>query len=270
MVGKYDALRNLVPANVLTLGTLVVHPDDPLRSFFKPNGTAPAATITAQGAEDYNSSSVEGSGSLSLAEILSAGCGLKESTSVDLKMASSTLQSMVNYDAEFSKLCKTDNARAWFEHPLERYGAMKLRLYYVIGLQTVRDASLILTGLSHVEAKLSAQLPLAQLLGDPGVLANLVNPSAKADVQLVKSAGQKFSIAEAVYGVRYGVITFKYLSSRSIARMLGKMDLEQAQLEQGTRWVVTGTDAGGEVDTDSDDSEDDVEDMIEANLNVDE
>jgi hypothetical protein len=144
MKGKYQALRALVPANILKIGTLVVFPDDPLRSFFKPADLAPSAEMIAKSAQDYDLRSVEGNSSLSLPQIISAGCGLKTMISVDLEMASSVVQVMLNYDEEFGRLYKTDTARNWFEQQLERYGANKLRLHYVIGIQTIKDASLTL------------------------------------------------------------------------------------------------------------------------------
>jgi hypothetical protein len=185
-------------------------------------------------------------------------------------MATSVLQILPNYDQEFSKLCKTSVVREWFEQQLERYGARKLRVHYVIGLQTIRDASLTLKDNGGAMAEAKGSIPLAQLLGDPGVLSGLLNPSVAASVQTANISSQKFSVAEAVYGVKYGVVRFEYHCSRALARVLGRADLGTARLATDTRWVVTGADAAGESGEEGDSLEvfDDVEDMIEAHLYV--
>jgi hypothetical protein len=83
-------------------------------------------------------------------------------------------------------------------------------------------------------------------------------------------ASQIFSVAEAVYGVRYGIVKFKYRSSRTLARLLGKVDLDSAKLETDTRWVITGADAGVESeDYDRGEPVGDQEDMVKTSLVVD-
>ncbi|KAK4139517.1 uncharacterized protein C8A04DRAFT_33023 [Dichotomopilus funicola] len=266
--GGFNGLRNLLPANYIKLGSFVLFPGDPLRSFFNPDGTpAPSAKIEATSAADFDASNTGGRGALSLGEILTAGCGLKSETSVNLEAASSTSQSMLNYDDWFQEACRSTKLRVWFEQQLERYGSAGLRLHFVIGLQTIKDASLVLRRSNTVEARLAGQVPVAELLGDPGVLTRLLDPKAEVNVEFIRSAGQKFSVAETVHAVRYALVRFEYLSSRKLARLLGKMRLPKSSLETGTRWVVMGADAGGPSVSDQEiESEDELEDIIEARI----
>jgi hypothetical protein len=161
---------------------------------------------------------------------------------------------------------KTKETREWYESKLDIYGSMKLRVFFIIEMQTIKNASLLLKGSSDVEAIIRAKVPVSQMLGDPGVLYRFLDPAARADIKVIKASGQKFSIGEAVYGVRYAEVRFEYLSSRKLARLLGKnTHLERASLETDTRWIVMGTDAG-EVSDGEDDDDEDIEDMIEAKL----
>jgi hypothetical protein len=273
MAKKLNGLRNLVPTKVLGLGTFVVFPDDPFRAFFNPPGTPLEAFIEAIDATDQDARGVEGSAGVSLTEIFSAGCKLSSEASVDLEAATSTLQTLLNYDDWFETVCKTKEARRWFERQLEKYGAMELRLHFVIALQTVKNASLVLKGSDTVEAQITAQVPISQVLGDPGVLSPLLDPSATADIKLIKASGQRFSVAEAVHAVKYAEVRFEYLSSRKLANLLGKKTLDKVSLETSTRWNVMGTDAGGASEGEEEGSDADaeeVEDIIEAKLCVDE
>jgi len=269
--GKFNGLRSLVPANHIKLGSFVLFPNDPFRSFFNPDGPPPpSADIEATSATDYDSRRAGAGGSLSLGDILSAGCGLKSETSIDLEAARSKSQAMLKYDEWFCKACKSPPLRKWFEQQLERYGSAKLRLHLVIGLQIIENASLVLNRSNAVEAKLAAKVPLAELLGDPGVLSRLLDPKAEAHIELIRSSGQKFSVAETVHAVRYAEVKFEYWSSRALARLMGKMNLPTSSLETDTRWVVMGTDAGGpsvgEEEGEESEPEDEVLDMIEAQL----
>ena len=205
--GQFNGLRNLVPANHIKLGSFVLFPNDPFRSFFNPDGPPPAsADIEATSATDYDNRHAGAGGSLSLGEILTAGCSLKSETSIDLEAARSKSQAMLKYDEWFCRACQSLPLRKWFEQQLDRYGSANLRLHLVIGLQIIENASLVLNRSDAVEARLAAQVPLAELLGDPGVLSRLLDPSAEAHLELIRSSGQRFSVAETVHAVRYAEV----------------------------------------------------------------
>lgn len=136
----------------------------------------------------------------------------------------------------------------------------------------MKNALLVLKDSDTVEAQITAQLPISQILGNPGVLSKLLDPSATADIKLIKASGQRFSVAEVVHAVKYAEVRFEYLSSRKLAKLLGKKTFDVLSLENSTRWNVMGTDAGGASEGEeksSDADAEDVEDIIEAKLCVD-
>jgi len=120
---------------------------------------------------------------------------------------------MLNWEDWFREVSKTKETREWYESKLDIYGSMKLRVFFIIEMQTIKNASLLLKGSSDVEAIIRAKVPVSQMLGDPGVLSRFLDPAARADIKVIKASGQKFSIGEAVYGVRYAEVRFEYLSS---------------------------------------------------------
>jgi hypothetical protein len=86
--------------------------------------------------------------------ILQAGCHLKEAVTVDVRAAQYSLLTLPNSDE-------------WFERKIERIGALRLRIYFIVDLHMAQGVRFIVHESHAVRVSVEVTIPFTALPGGP-------------------------------------------------------------------------------------------------------
>ncbi|KAH7010940.1 hypothetical protein B0J12DRAFT_706060 [Macrophomina phaseolina] len=232
-------LDQLLPADSVTLGRLVLSVRYPEQDFYEANDapvTCGETAISTQRAERFThaASTTKGGGAHAfLTSLLSGARNAHDSTHVELSAALCVTRQLADSAAFFRRLVERGDAQAW----LERAAGRRQPVFLVTGIKTVTDATVSAEQATRADARADLQLPgtLAAAAATAGGGLPLLAGDAldlKAGASVSRSAEERTAFAapgERVFAVQYRRIRFRWFHD---------LQLEQARLEEGVRWKV--------------------------------
>ncbi|ORX97023.1 hypothetical protein BCR34DRAFT_607447 [Clohesyomyces aquaticus] len=131
-----------------------------------------------------------------------------------------------------------------------------MRLFMITGIYRAKNVKLVLD-MSKIDAgNLTVTIPVAELLGDPGILSEVLKLNATVNFEKSGAHYRPFETEELIYAVGYAEVPLRWYAPKN---------LHGRVLSRETSWKYMSTDAGEE-----DDFNEDREDIMELGDPVDE
>ncbi|PLB48392.1 hypothetical protein P170DRAFT_438047 [Aspergillus steynii IBT 23096] len=221
-------LKQPLPTDAVSLGRLVQNPQDPSQDYYEP--PTPPTDVSTQRLEKFNELLTKTRDTrlhAFLTTIISSSTSFSNEQTTQIDSALCITRQLHNSSDYFRDLCLVPRARRWLEYAITR----KFKVYLVVGLKTVTDATVTLREGRSREVAAEAQVPVGAAAASVGVmLPGVVDPGfGVSNARGTASEVGFFAPGEQVYAVQYRRVEFARFSGRKI---------ETSWLESGNRWEL--------------------------------
>jgi predicted nucleotidyltransferase len=111
----------------------------------------------------------------------------------------------------------------------------------ITGIHLAKNVKLIFRASDKKEKEAAVTIPVAELLGDPGILGKVLDVGGSVTWDSSDSDSQSFEADEFIYGVNYTKVKVHFYSPK---------DLEKLPLSTDSVWKYMSTDAGEDENSD--------------------